>query len=151
MAHDAGDLFGEESDSEDEAKPSKRPPDCGVLSFHAGVEEAMLLFVEQRVKGSGGAAAVLSAVDEFCVTRHWMMHVGPKKGAIFEGAVDLARRCRWPGGSDGLFVLEFGSYCGYSAVLLSTLLGHPEDRIVTIEVGCSLLSYEQYNPRCAAF
>lgn len=51
-----------------------RPVGSGVLSFHTGIEEAMLLYVE-RVAVSGDPSSVLLAVDNFCYSRHWMMHV----------------------------------------------------------------------------
>ena len=30
---------------------------------------------------------VLRAIDDFCISRHWMMHVGPEKGDILVGAL----------------------------------------------------------------
>lgn len=51
-----------------------RPAGSGVLAFHSGIEEAMLLFVE-RVATSGDPKSVLLAVDNYCYSRHWMMHV----------------------------------------------------------------------------
>ena len=53
---------------------SLRPASSGVLAFHAGIEDAMLLYVE-RMAAPGDSASVISAVDNFCYTRHWMMHV----------------------------------------------------------------------------
>ena len=72
---------------------SERPDSSGVLVFHTGIENAMLLYVERITARGRDADSVLLAVDNFCYTRHWMMHVSSS--------------C----------AVELGSYCGYSSVV----------------------------------
>lgn len=120
------DLFA--GGNEEEELPD-RPADCGVLSFHAGTEDALLLFVESAVDAPRSPEAVLAAVDEFCETRHWMMCIGNEKGAIVRRAV-AAVRARTTG---PLRVCELGAYVGYSAVLLASELGS-EGSVLSLEV-----------------
>ena len=77
------DCFGSGSDSDDandDAAAAERTRDAenGIMAFHQGTEESMVLFVEKTAP-QGDAAAVLAAVDDFCYTKHWMMHVGDVK------------------------------------------------------------------------
>jgi len=85
---------------------------------------------------------VLKAIDDYCTSRHWMMHIGPEKGAILTGALREAlamkqRRRRESDGDDKMetggergnneatflsssFVaVELGSYCGYAAIMMA--------------------------------
>lgn len=101
----------------------KRPSNCGVMCFHKGTEEAVLASVEQIP--AGDPAAVLRAVDEFCIQRHWMMNVGPQKGKVLAATVAKKRR--------PVVCAELGAYIGYSAVLVGSLLG-PEDKLLALEV-----------------
>jgi hypothetical protein len=47
-----------------------RPQSCGLLAFHNGTEESLLLYV-QRNATRGDPLSVLKAVDVFCYSRHW--------------------------------------------------------------------------------
>lgn len=67
-------MFGD-SDESDGEQPESRPPTCGVLAFHNGTEEAMLLYVE-RTATKNDPRTILAAIDKFCYTRHWMMNIG---------------------------------------------------------------------------
>jgi len=82
------DMFGDElSDSgETPSSSSERPKNCGVLSFHNGTELALLLEVERRAKQT--AESVLAVIDEFCYSRHWMMHIGERKGAALAQEIE---------------------------------------------------------------
>jgi hypothetical protein len=99
----------------------KRPASCGVMAFHSGTEEALLLHV-QREAERGNPASTLRAVDEFCYSRHWMMHCGDRKTQYLDKALRLARR-----ENQNLVCLEIGSYCGYSAVKIASSFGIGEN------------------------
>lgn len=111
-------LFSDVGESDEE---EVRPVECGVFTFHAGTEESLLLFVESRKPSC--PSDVLSAVDEFCERRHWMMCVGPEKGEIIRRAVAGSRR-----------ICELGSYVGYSAVLLADATTSVDSKVVSFEV-----------------
>ncbi|XP_073456113.1 catechol O-methyltransferase A-like isoform X1 [Aquarana catesbeiana] len=83
----------------------------------------ILQFVQRYAK-HGDALSVISAIDSFCTKVEWAMNVGDKKGEILD-AVVLETRPRW--------VLELGTYCGYSTVRIARLLP-PGARLVTIEM-----------------
>ena len=120
------DLFASSSDDDDGEAPPPPPPrpdENGVLAFHTGVEEQMLLHVARSPGTKGDAAATLRAVDAFCYARHWMMHVGDIKGAVLRGALAAAAAAAAALG-DGCPVraVELGAYCGYSGVLLAAAM-----------------------------
>lgn len=97
-----------------------RPPGAGVLAFHNGVEEALLLHVEKTSK-KGDVDDILRAVDIFCYSRHWMMHVGDFKGLVLRNI--LQRSPVVDGRGDlSLCAVELGSYCGYSTALIAKQL-----------------------------
>ncbi|XP_068104711.1 catechol O-methyltransferase A-like isoform X1 [Hyperolius riggenbachi] len=83
----------------------------------------MLQFVQRYAK-AGDAASVISAIDTFCSKVEWAMNVGDKKGEILD-AVVRETRPHW--------VLELGTYCGYSTVRIARLLP-PNARLITIEM-----------------
>ena len=80
------------------------------------------------------AKEVLATIDEFCYNVHWMMHIGPKKLPIIESAF-LQGALAEPG-RDPLVFVEFGTYTGYSSVVLSHLLkSHGREGVVySIEI-----------------
>jgi catechol O-methyltransferase len=86
----------------------------------------MLLLHVERVAETGNPESVLSAVDDFCYSRHWMMHVGDIKGQIVDDAVLLAARglitSTHKTSNSAECAVEIGSYCGYSAVRIARLL-----------------------------
>ena len=114
---------------------------CGVLSFHPNTEVSLLTHVnsvlsyEYSSKGSDGNAhdeyvktseKILEAIDDFCFTRHWMMHVGPEKASILKEVLSesvssfhLRKKDRK---NDQFIILELGTYCGYSAILFASHL-----------------------------
>lgn len=107
------DLF-DDDDSDHDDDTTIRPAEHGILQFHSGTEDALLLHVQQRSNGS----SVTSSMDDFCHTRHWMMHCGPEKGKIL---IDfLLERYQKRTTNDAAFVIvELGSYCGYSAIRMA--------------------------------
>ena len=85
----------------------KRRPENGPMTFHDGTEERLIRRVLAR-SVSGDPSSVLSAVDDFCWNEHWMMNIGPEKGAFVDAAIQRAQPCR--------VVVELGTYVGYSTV-----------------------------------
>jgi hypothetical protein len=85
------DLFGDE----EEILSVQRDPNCGILTFHNGTEEAMLRHVEQFAI-SGDVDSILKAIDDFCFHRHWI-------SCLFCDYVKAPPKC---GVSCGAFVLE---------------------------------------------
>ena len=144
-------LFGDSSDSDDEEPSGKgfmvsgdiqsslcrtqlirnRPASCGVMAFHSGTEEALLLYVEREAK-RGNPASVLDTIDRFCYGRHWMMHCGDRKTQYLDRALCLAGRkdstdSRIASKGQNLICLEIGSYCGYSAVKIASSFSNGEN------------------------
>jgi len=116
------------------------------MKFNEGTELALALFVERHCRNTN-AMMVQRAIDVFCYSRHWMMHMGDLKLPIVRAAVATAKvnnTKHRPG--KGLVVVELGSYCGYSAVALSQMLqlrsrgerDGTEDRLVTFEVNAKV-------------
>jgi catechol O-methyltransferase len=129
----------------------RRDPSNGILAFHAGTEHALLNHVEQEMlllhkrrssnnnpredddalvvsTPSETAAAVLRSIDDFSLQRHWMMHVGQEKGTIVK---DFLKECLEATSSNttpeegkgaSLSLVEIGTYCGYSSILLAKTL-----------------------------
>lgn len=89
-----------------------RPEENGPQSFHAHTEDRLAEFVQQNAT-QGDPHSVLATVDKFCWEKHWMMHVGDKKGKILD---DILKQYK-PN-----TVLELGTYCGYSAVRIASAL-----------------------------
>jgi predicted O-methyltransferase YrrM len=115
-----------------------RDPTCGVLTFHTGTEQALVNYVQHQMAStkalssadrSSAAKQVLHYVDQFCYTRHWMMHVGDEKGKILKDFVrefcrkNQSRLEEVPPGdqqqSRRLTIVELGTYCGYSSILMA--------------------------------
>ena len=139
------DLFGSSSDEEEESlitsttqsqtpshqKP-QRPRENGVMQFHTGTEQALLVYVTQHASGDekdkgNSPEDILRLVDSFCEERHWMMHIGSLKVEILRDALHkrMATFSAVPSSSSPqapLILLELGTYCGYSAVQLCSLL-----------------------------
>jgi catechol O-methyltransferase len=129
----------------------RRDPEFGALTHHRGVEQALLQFVISRFEGeqlysidsrisTGGTIArcerILALIDEFCRTRHWMMHVGDEKGKVLEEFLGEKLRhsvCSTSlspslsplppssaSSTSSLFrILELGTYCGYSILRMA--------------------------------
>ena len=123
---DLDSIFGvddAESETECSTEAILRPESSGVLKFHNGTEEAMYRFVVRKAI-QGNSASVLKAIDEFCYTQHWMMHIGDHKLPFLLEGISLAEsnRKHRSGGTSPFVVVELGSYCGYSAVYIASQL-----------------------------
>ncbi|KAJ1453321.1 S-adenosyl-L-methionine-dependent methyltransferase [Pelagophyceae sp. CCMP2097] len=126
------DLFDEDSDDGGDSgvlAQETRPVACGVMRFHAGIETQMLQHVLDTTPRNDAPAA-LAAIDRFCWSRHWMMHLGDAKAGILRKALATVDR--------PFRGCEIGTYCGYSAVLTASLL----------TTGDSLLSLETDEEAC---
>lgn len=103
----------------------QRSPACGVLKFHNGIEESLILTVERDLSITN-AEEVLAAVDKFCYSRHWMMHIGPEKGKILDNVV-------LNNAKNNLVCVELGSYCGYSAVRMASKFKYDDSILYCVE------------------
>jgi catechol O-methyltransferase len=72
----------------------------------------------------GDPPATLRAIDEFARSQRFLMTVGDIKGRILSRALVAAGATR---------VLELGTYCGYSAMLMAHQLG-PEGHLDSVEM-----------------
>jgi catechol O-methyltransferase len=144
LADDPFEAFGDDDDDVDvdgstaavqETNPNQRDKSCGALVFREGTEQALLHYVRNQLDHPSSRSCsrissasdsetisareqVLQAVDDFCYSRHWMMHIGPLKGVVLQDF--LTRRVEtYIQAADftyPLVIVEIGTYCGYSAV-----------------------------------
>ena len=134
------DCFGDSSSEEEqENHETARDESCGVCCFHQNTETSLLAHVRNSLKPSPTtnhsvddydddavvqrASDVLHAIDSFCLSRHWMMHIGPEKGGILIGALSEAMSNKMKLSSSGqniepFIVVELGTYCGYASILM---------------------------------
>lgn len=106
----------------------QRDPDNGAWTFKANTEQDLLRHVQsgladtiQDLDDVDAAKAVLRSIDVYCLGKQWMYHVGHEKG---EEIKPFLRDCISSHGaaassSDRLIILDVGTYCGYSAILLA--------------------------------
>ena len=90
------------------------------------------------------SAAVLAAVDEFCQSRHWMMHVGPEKGRVITQVLRDAIRKRDSDSGRTFVCIELGTYCGYSSVLLGRTLREEAAAVAVAGEGATNLQCQLY-------
>jgi catechol O-methyltransferase len=87
-----------------------------------GREERLAQYVLEHAP-AGDLDAAIDAVDEFSMTKSFLINVGDEKGEILDAAI---RR------SDARLLLELGTYCGYSALRTARVM--PDDaRLYSIE------------------
>ena len=113
-----------------------RDPSNGVKIHREGTEQNLLNYVRHQLGESNQQAAptpsvahletILGHVDTFCMSRHWMMHIGPEKGKIMESFLTeccqekmkpiekMAKQKQTP-----LLIVEIGTYCGYSLIRMA--------------------------------
>jgi catechol O-methyltransferase len=148
--------FGDDDDDDDDddqstysettpAASKQRDAECGVLAFHAGTERALVAYVENALQLAEheyeheyeyehSCESVISAVNKFCMERHWMMHIGTDKAAVLQ---QFLTQCLAATRSTPVQVVELGTYCGYSAIILGQTLqkaGRTDCHIYTVEV-----------------
>jgi catechol O-methyltransferase len=143
---------------------ARRDDSCGILAFHPNTEKSLLISVKKQVMdmeagerkrqgrdyaddpADSRALEVLKAVDDFCLERHWMMHMGPQKGGdiLIKTALQqslmlyqkqhapLARQFQVVNSTSRTLkpkfvVVELGTYCGYSAIRMALRLKRESD------------------------
>lgn len=77
-----------------------------------GREEALADYVVANAR-QGDPDSVIGVIDEFCMNRSVMINVGDEKGEILDRAVRRA---------SPQVVLELGTYCGYSALRMASVM-----------------------------
>ena len=126
--------------STNDASLLKRDPANGAWTFKTNSELDLLQHVEHVVAmsdannaalasdattGTSAAKTVLGAIDAYCTGKQWMFHVGCEKGKEISR---FLRECVGTFSTDadrkgGRFtVLDVGTYCGYSALLLASTI-----------------------------
>lgn len=128
--------FGDSSDDDVEGNEMaiKRDESCGVCSFHPNTEASLLTHVRNSLKSVHPPTSldeqtklqrssdVLKAIDAFCMSRHWMMHVGPEKGNILleslHDAMNNKMKCSSLESNIPFVAVELGTYCGYASILM---------------------------------
>jgi catechol O-methyltransferase len=73
----------------------------------------------------GDAESVLRSMDRFSRSQRWLMSMGPDKGALVTEVLD---------DPSIRSVLEIGTYCGYSALLIGTRLATRGGHLDTLEI-----------------
>ncbi|KAL7520409.1 hypothetical protein ACHAWX_005134, partial [Stephanocyclus meneghinianus] len=155
--------FGSDDD-EDSCNVTQRDASCGICSFHPHTESSLITHVRNSLASTESsthgklmyawkaraqrADRVLHAIDEFCMTRHWMMHIGPEKGDILtrslREAID-ARLSTQLSPETSIVIVELGSYCGYSSILMAkeclVSYGNKLDfKLITMEINPEYIS-----------
>lgn len=126
------DLFGSDEEEEDtnnsideknnDGNVINRPKAFGVCTFHTGIEEMMWQYVLEHAPRNS-PALILEAIDQFCMSKHWMMHIGQDKAEVIVNAIrETKQNKRALFLSETFIVVELGSYCGYSAVRIASEL-----------------------------
>ncbi|CAL8339757.1 unnamed protein product [Lota lota] len=77
----------------------------------------------QKKATRGDARSVVNTIDQYCRHQEWAMNVGDEKGTILDSIVCEVKPS---------VVLELGTYCGYSAVRIASMLP-PNARLITLE------------------
>eukprot|EP00882_Tetradesmus_deserticola_P024677 GHRQ01026984.1.p1 GENE.GHRQ01026984.1~~GHRQ01026984.1.p1 ORF type:complete len:191 (+),score=61.83 GHRQ01026984.1:728-1300(+) len=89
--------------------------------------EARLLEHVKKVAEAGNPQAVLDAIDQYAHSQEFFMNVGDDKGKILLQEMD-----KLPAPPKA--VLELGTYCGYSTILLAAHLKDPSAKVYTIDI-----------------
>lgn len=93
--------------------------------------EALLLNYVLKNAEKGNAKSVLSAMDSYA-QHTWLMNIGKEKSSVLDGAVQRF---------DPKVALELGTYCGYSAIRIASVMTKPNSKLVSIEMNpqnCSI-------------
>jgi len=156
--------FGDSDDDDEVDKEElaiERDPSCGVCCFHSNTEASLLTHVRNSFESSSAsspsspvadsdnrrklrrAADVLHAIDTFCTSRHWMMHIGPEKGEILISAlkVSLERKIQCTTAAPFIAV-ELGTYCAYASILMGKVLYETMQHHAAVAMDCHLFTTE---------
>ena len=150
--------FGDSSDEEDEElvnnnTTTRDESGNGICCFHPNTEASLLAHVRNNLPTTEGnsnsidieqrADDVLNAIDTFCMSRHWMMHIGPEKGNILIGALEesIRKHLLSPSNKERQFVaVELGTYCGYSSILMGKAMYKAKQQFT--KLNCHLFTTE---------
>lgn len=91
-----------------------------------GREERLLEHIKATVP-AGQPQAVLDAIDKYAHSQEFFMNVGDGKGGILLQEMD-----KLP--SPPKAVLELGTYCGYSTIMLAAHLTAPGGAVYTVDI-----------------
>ena len=107
----------------------RRPERNGEFTFKENSEYELMIHVQQGLGKCDfssltqveAANVVLSSVDDFCMEKQWMYHVGHEKGETLKKFLGncINTHKNSPRRNRRLGIVELGSYCGYSAILLA--------------------------------
>ena len=112
-----------DEDNELETNVKRDEESCGILAFHPQTESSLLTYIQNNYQKGNPPQNILKSVDEYCFTRHWMMHIGPEKRNIIQSKLESSiRNFISNSNSDQFTVVELGTYCGYSAISLGLIL-----------------------------
>jgi catechol O-methyltransferase len=103
-------------------KKEERKKEHGVLKFTEGTEKKFLDYILDNAQDNPDS--VIEWANKFCWNNHWMMHVGDEKGKILEFEVK---------NKNPKNVLELGSYCGYSTILILKNMSDPISKVYSID------------------
>ena len=73
----------------------------------------------------GNPDEILQTMDRYAEDHFFLMNIGPAKGPLLSGQIEKL--------STGSRVLEFGTYCGYSAILIARDLP-PGAELICVEI-----------------
>ncbi|EED96750.1 predicted protein [Thalassiosira pseudonana CCMP1335] len=128
-----------------------RDPRNGAFTFQVHAEYDLLLYVQKDLdrvgkrRGSGdvdggsakarlsdveSARAIMTSVDNYCLRKQWMYHIGAEKANAISHFLkrslhDFVQRhssTLLQGSKATFHCVELGTYCGYSAIVLATAL-----------------------------
>lgn len=155
-------MFGSETDDVDtdqgEIIAKIRDPSNGMLAFHDGTEQALLLYVQEQLSelnmiskqqqndetSREKVSRIVTLIDNFCYQRHWMMHVGPEKAGVLqefllESYKQTVDNVKDPAST--FVIVEIGTYCGYSLLRMAQIILNTQKHdeihnfhIVTVDV-----------------
>lgn len=95
----------------------------GVFQFHIDTKTKLLKYVLDNAENNN-PQSVIETIDKFCWNEHWMMHVGDEKGKILGKIVKK---------NQPINILELGTYCGYSTILMLINMDNQNGKIYTID------------------
>lgn len=130
--------------STNDASLLKRDPANGAWTFKANAELDLLQHVENvvamsdannaAVGGNGqkdasdaavdASKTILRAIDQYCTGKQWMYHVGHEKGEMMKPFLreSISGFKSNPERTGRFIVVDCGTYCGYSAILLASTI-----------------------------
>mmetsp|Transcript_9886 Transcript_9886/g.23368 ORF Transcript_9886/g.23368 Transcript_9886/m.23368 type:complete len:609 (+) Transcript_9886:404-2230(+) len=148
LSNNSNDTANEEEQEEGQQHPArrlrKRHAEKGAFTFRDNGEYELMMHVQRglppnfnRLSPLDSSNLILSVVDVYCHEEQWMFHIGQDKGQVLKA---FLRECIQhkkeqhklqyknsmeegePPEMPPLILVEVGTYCGYSAILLAKSL-----------------------------